>query len=142
MSFDGTGAKNTCRTIQLYDADKIFFRNEALDTAKTTFVSYTQGHYLSEYIQNNTLELTESSGVYTSTKTFTGSEIKGVHVTVLLSTNITVGFDLLPYNSQEFVFYGLESNTPTFITAKIDSTGAVVITPTSATITSATYYLR
>ena len=151
ISFDGDSASSSGaynggqRTLQMYSPEKIFFRNEVVSNTKTTFASYTSGHYLSEYIQNNSLTLTEASGVYTSSETFSGSEINGVHITVKLSTNVVVGLDLLPYdsdNSQAFTAYGLESNTPTFISAYIDSTGAIVITPASATITETSYYLR
>ena len=145
ISFDGDTAKSTCRTLQLYDADKIFFRNAQQSSSKTTFASYTQGHYLSEYIYENTLELTESSGVYTSTKTFAGSEIKGVHVKVVLDSMAVCSFDLEKYNSDEgaYTAFAICTSNKDLITAEMDSTGAVVITPPSGTsITKATYYLR
>lgn len=95
LSFDGTGAKNTCRTIQLYDADKIFFRNEVMSSSKTTFASYTQGHTLAEYIQLQTLAGTwDEYGEFLSTATnFNSSEINGVEIVLtLINSNDSLAF--------------------------------------------------
>lgn len=152
VSFDGNSAKSSCRTLLLYDADKIFFRNEQMSNTKTTFVSYSQGHFLSEYIQNNVLSLSEDSGTFVSGDTFTGSEIKGVHVTfIIYSSNANpsiVGLDLAKYDSGNnfgYDAYGRANvaGTVVDIHATINSTGNVVIDiPTGATNIVALYYLR
>ena len=163
-TFDGTydvssTFKGGQRTWHCYNPGKVFFRNEYNDTSKQTFASYASGHFLSEYIQNNELVL-ESGKYYISYtdadnfKTFSNNRISGtdnditasvtgVHLTVKLSNNVVASLDLLPYDSQAFTAYGIASDTPTFVSAYIDSDGCVVVTPPSGvTVTSVMYNLK
>ena len=63
-----------------------------------------------------------------------------------LSNNVVASLDLLPYdstNSQAFTAYGIASDTPSFVSAYIDSDGCVVINaPSGLTVTEALYTLR
>lgn len=139
------------RTIHLQGTNRIFFRNEAPNVSKVAFSSYTQGHYLNEYIQLNELVGTTSGTTFTSTKAFNSSEIHGVHVTLKIdgtTSHAVVGLDLLPYdssNSYGFNSYGRVEVDGVIndIQATINSSGNVVITlPSGGTLSSATYYLR
>lgn len=172
VSFDGT-TNDTQRTIQMYDATKIFFRNDVVHNEQSsykTFASYTSGHFLKEYIQNNLLandgtDLTKYYLEYTDAnnyKTITGNCASGtfaaidklinaVHITLKISgqtSHSVVGLDLLPYdatNSYGFTSYGrvIVDGTVEDITATIDSDGIIVITaPTGATIDEARYNIK
>lgn len=151
VSFDGKGSNNynQPRTISLHDTGKIFFRNANIGTTKTTFASYTNGHYLSEYIGLTTLTMTESSSVYTSSKTFTDStNISALHLVIELNdgTNYycTYGdmklYDTTNSRSINTSFFFADSKFDGYI----DSTGRIVLDCTTATpfvISSVKYHL-
>lgn len=161
VTFD-TNTNNTQRTIHTNNPDKVFFRYENCSTSKYTFASYTSGHYLSEYIQNQILVLQDGKYYISYTdannfKTFSNnrisgtdaditSTVKGVHLIVKLSNNVVASLDLLPYdsaNSQAFTAYGIASDTPSFVSAYIDSDGCVVLTlPSGITATEVKYNLK
>ena len=170
VSFDGTSS-NYQSTLQLYDAEHIFFRNEVVSSNYTTFAQYTKGHYLREYIQNNVMvsDGTKYYISYTDTdnyKTFTGNKatgtftaidklINGVHITVILTDNDTtptwhsiVGIDLMLYDSTNSLPYNSYARidcggTVEDITAYIDADGCVVITaPTGTVISSVKYNIK
>lgn len=177
VTFDGrtllstwstTTPKGGQRTLHLYDTAKIFFRNEVINEVKNTFASYTAGHFLSEYIQNNTLTLgtagkyyltytdsdnytTFTKNVVSGTATDIDKKITGVHITCKVSgtsSHSVVGLDLLLYDSTSS--YGFDScarvkvdGAITDITATIDSDGVVNITvPSGATIDEVLYNIR
>lgn len=161
VTFDGSSSKYR-RTIHLYSIENIFIRNEDISSGKTIYDSYTSGHYLSEYIQNNVM-VSDGTKYYISYtdadnyKTFTGNKasgtftaidklITGVHITVVLADNDTtptwhsvVGLDLMLYdtvNSMEYQSYGRVDcgGTAKDISAYIDSDGCVVVVPPSGTV--------
>ena len=174
VTFDGEtedtweSNKAGARTLHLYSPNKIFFRYEpSIIQSKGSLASYTSGHYLSEYIQNN--ELTANSGLYylsytdaNNYKTFTKNvssgtattidkKINGVHITIKVSgttSHSAVGLDLLPYdstNSYGFDSYGrvIVDGVVQDILGTINSDGLVVITaPSGATIDKVFYSIR
>lgn len=97
VTFDGTSAVYQ-RTWHCKSPLNVFFRNETNSSSKTTFAAYTSGHFLSEYIQLNTLMSVENIGgsdqstesatwsnnALTSTRIFNGAEINGISVVVLI----------------------------------------------------------
>ena len=166
VGFDGTGIENNSnygaqRTLLLYDPTKVFFRNEVMVAEKTAIANYTAGHYLSEYIQNNTLvqesgtnkfylTFTDSNNyttfiknVASGTATAIDKKVNGVHITVLLSTDAVVGLDLLLYDTNGHLSYGICDSSASVISAYIDSDGVVIVNPpTGVTVASVKYYLR
>lgn len=164
VTFDGT-TSDFQRTLVMFNPNKIFFRralNVGTTTSMNTLEKYTKGQYLNEYICNNALTLqdgkyyvsytnadnykTFTSNVISGTATDITSTITGVHITLKLSTDVVVGIDLLPYdtaNSKHFTGYGIASDTPTFVSAYIDSDGTVVINPPGGvTVVEATYNIK
>ena len=164
LSIDGQDSYST-RTYQAFSPQNIWFRFDYVhgtDLVYNNFAAYKSSHFLSEYICNNTLTLqdgkyyvsytdasnykTFTSNVVSGTATDITSTITGVHITLKLSTDVVVGIDLLPYdtaNSKYFTGYGIASDTPTFVSAYIDSDGCVVINPPAGvTIVEATYNIR
>jgi hypothetical protein len=155
------GSATYQRLYHCFSPSNVFFRNE-YSTSYSSTNSYKKGHYLDEYITNKTLKLqdgkyyvsytdasnykTFTSNVISGTATDITSTITGVHITLKLSTDVVVGIDLLPYdatNSKHFTGYGIASDTPTFVSAYIDSDGTVVINPPSdVTVVEATYNIR
>lgn len=150
VTFDGDYG-NYDKDLIMYGPTRLFFRNENQTSSKNTLGSYTKGHFLSEYLWFNELTGTTSGTTFTSTKTFSSSEIHGVHITLKISgstSHAVVGLDLLPYdstNSYGFSSYGRVEVDGVIndIQATINSSGNVVITlPSGGTLSSATYYLR
>ena len=167
---DGYNSMTYQKIYHCYSPEYIFFRNDYSKNYEST-TSYTAGHKLSEYIQNNTMV---SDGAkyyisYTDTdnyKTFTGNKatgtftaidklINGVHITVILTDNDTtptwhniVGMDLMLYDSTNSLPYNSYARidcggTVEDIIAYIDADGCVVITaPTGTVISSVKYNIK
>ena len=166
VTFDGKSSSDL-PIFHIYDSTKIFFRNDySLDASKTC-ADYTSGHYLSEYIKNNTL--TEASGLYypsytdannyqtftknvvSGTATAIDKKITGVHITIKASgssSHSVVGLDLLLFdatNNYGFNSYGRidVDGTINDISATINSDGLIAITaPSGLTIDEVLYSIR
>lgn len=166
FAFDDASSSTILKTMQIGTPSNIFFRNYKLDNSKYNLSDYTSGHYLSEYIQNNTLTAdsgkyyisytdsnnykTFSKSVTSGTATDISASVTGVHITVKVTgttSHSVVGLDLLPYdatNGYGFNSYGRVDVDGTIqdILATIDSDGCVVITLATGTITEVKYNLR
>ena len=162
VSFDSPNSTN--RTYQCYSPEKIFFRNGDVNSTMQSYSSYKSGHYLSEYVQNQTLVLqdgkyyisytdannykTFKTNCVSGTATDISASVTGVHITVELdgtTSHAVVGLDLKPYGTYGYDSYGRVNvdGTVTDIYATMDADGCVLITPPAgSTIVSVTYNLK
>ena len=134
VCFDGTDS-NTRRTISIFGPANLFFRFVDNKNNYYDWSSYTGGHYLEEYITLNELAGTTASNVFTSTKTFDGSEINGIHVVLCLASGEIFECTLSTKMSMD-TFTTVGNMTVTFDSAN----GNILVDTTSLTGTLSTVF--